>query len=408
LKLDARWRSLMAVLLYQNMASFTALAIPPALPFMGSRLELTAAVAGLLMFTLYLFASLTAIPMGVMSDRLDEKRLAAISLGILAIGMALLPRSSSLTGLLLVIILIGATYSLSAPLTSKMVALWFEGHERATAMGVKQSGFTTGAALASFIIPYLATTRDLDFAFLTSSLLIMASIPPILLTYRAPRRGSLPVRGPSGIGWVLTNRRMILFSTSSFLLAFAQLAYIAHLPLFMTRALGVTPLWAGITLGLVHMAGAAGRVLLGLLSDRVHHAHRMATLGLTGTLSSAGMASLILLRITNMGTTQVIPIMLFTGFFMIGSVGLVFTASTEILGERVAGTATGLVYTFLSLGNAVGPLIFGVVADTLGYMSAWGLLAVILVAHTYLIRLTPSTQPEAQPTQPVENTLLRL
>jgi ACS family hexuronate transporter-like MFS transporter len=392
LRLDARWRSLIAVLLYQNMASFTALALPPALPFMGSRLELTASVAGLLMFTLYLSASLAAIPMGVMSDRVEERRLAAISLVILSIGMAILPRSSSLTGLLLVTILIGATYSLSAPLTSRMVALWFGGHERATAMGVKQSGFTTGAALASFIIPYLATAGDLDLAFLTSSLLIMASIPPVLLIYRSPERGSIPVRGPLAVRGVLTDRRMILFSTGAFLLAFAQLAYISHLPLFMARALKVSPLWAGMTLGLVHLAGAAGRILLGLLSDRVHHAHRMATLGLTGTLSSAGLATLVLLWFTETGFPQLIPIMLFTGFFMIGSVGLVFTASTEILGERVAGTATGLVYTFLSLGNGVGPLAFGVVADTLGYPSAWGLLAGILVAHTYLIHLTRLTQ----------------
>lgn len=51
-----------------------------------------------------------------------------------------------------------------------------------------------------------------------------------------------------------------------------------------------------------------------------------------------------------------------------------------------AASTTGFVQTGLSLGAALGPLAFGIVAETAGYDTAWTGAAVVAVAAALIVR----------------------
>ena len=136
---------------------------------------------------------------------------------------------------------------------------------------------------------------------------------------------------------------------------------------------------------LAQVSGVAGRVLFGLLSDRIFGGRRRIVLAIAGLGSIA--CALAARRRPRPGTGPglLVPLAVGIGFFGVGWNGVQHTLMAELAGPRAAGTAVGLGLAISSLGVTVCPPIFGLVVERVGgYGVAWVALAAGMVARATL------------------------
>ena len=151
-----------------------------------------------------------------------------------------------------------------------------------------------------------------------------------------------------------------------------------YLPTYMTRS--GAPLWiAGASLSTLEIAGVAGALAVGPLSDRWG---RKATLMLAMFLSS-----LTLMLFLQVSGWQVIPVLVVLGFFS-KSTGVVFLALVQDHFQSHRATGNGLFMLISFLSNALMLVIIGVIGDYLGLRTAYvigSLTALLTVPAIYFL-----------------------
>jgi predicted MFS family arabinose efflux permease len=227
-------------------------------------------------------------------------------------------------------------------------------------------------------------------AIIVSALVIMLSAVSSLLVYRDPP--SIPARAPAARAWapvaaVLRSRDLWLLSVSTLVFAGMQTVWMAFLVLYLQGVVGLSLLVASRYLALAQIGGMIGRVLFGVLSDRVFDGRRRAPLVLAGLGSTV---CSIIIAFVGPGTTApwLAPLAAVFGFVGIGWNGVQHTLMAELAGPRAAGTAVGLGLAVSSFGVTAGPLLFGRAVELAGgYRGPWLGLAGAMVGGLALLTL---------------------
>ncbi len=123
-------------------------------------------------------------------------------------------------------------------------------------------------------------------------------------------------------------------------------------------------------LAVTQAAGAVGKPLSGLISDRLlGHRRKPALLALAGL---AGLACAIF-ALTGPGQTWLLWLaLLLLGIGAVGWGGLLSTLVGETAGHGAAGAAAGVTGALDNIGIFVGPPLFGLIVDRTGsYAPAW-------------------------------------
>ena len=128
-------------------------------------------------------------------------------------------------------------------------------------------------------------------------------------------------------------------------------------------------------LAFCQFAGALGKPLSGLVSDRPLGRRRVPALLAMGALAGA---SCVALALAEPGETLLLWIVLFVlGFGAVGWGGLMGTLAGETGGPGAAGAAAGVSSAFFNVGVFLGPPLFGLIVDRTGsYAPAWWAMAV--------------------------------
>jgi predicted MFS family arabinose efflux permease len=212
--------------------------------------------------------------------------------------------------------------------------------------------------------------------------LIAAGALASLLVYRDPPPAASPPATPGARGAVasvLTSRDLWLLSIATGVFAAMQTVWMSFLVLYLQGAVGLTLIAASRLLALAQFGGMTGRVLFGLLSDRLFAGSRRLPLVLAGVGSTA---CSVAIAWTGVGAS---PLALGALAFVFGVVGIGWngvqhTWMAELAGPRAAGTAVGLGLAVSSAGVTLGPLAFGYVVQAAGsYRGPWILLALSMV-----------------------------
>ena len=164
-----------------------------------------------------------------------------------------------------------------------------------------------------------------------------------------------------------------------------QTVWMSFLVLYLTEVLRVSLVHAGRYLVMAQVTGMAGRVIFGMLSDRLFGGRRRIVLVIAGVGSTA--CSLVMAG-TGPGTSAWVlaPLALAFGFFGIGWNGVQHTLMAELVGPRGAGTAIGLGLAISSFGVTICPPIFGLAAERLGGFGVpWAGLGLVMAATLCLL-----------------------
>ena len=350
----------------------------PALRVEGSSLfaasiVVSAPMAGLL---------LTLIAWGAAADRRGERVVIVTGVSLAAVLLALaavVPGRWPLAGLLALAGAAGASVNAAS---GRVVMGWFPPQERGLAMGTRQTAQPLGVALAALGLPPLAHSAGVHAAlWFPAGLCALAALLVLLLVTDPPRPprasgtapAASPYRGSSTLARVHLASAMLV--VPQFAVATFTLVYLVH-----ERNWDATV--AGRMIFGFQVAGAAGRVVSGVWSDRVRSRLRpMRQLA----IASAALMLLIALGAAT-GLWFVIVGFALGAVITVADNGLAYTSVAELAGREWSGRALGVQNTVQNVAAvATAPVLAALIGAT-GYAAGF---AVVAVFPLIAIPLTP-------------------
>ena len=352
-------------------------------PFYQEELGLTRAQVGLFFTAFYIGMAGFSFTAGWLSDSLGVRK--ASSIGHVFAGTAVIFASMAQSfGLVFTCFLLtGLGYSFLNPSSTKGVLMWFR-RQRATAMGIKQTGVPAGGVLTALVGAPLAAAFGWRATLAGLGALNVLFGLAFWFLWRDPVEVDGTGGGRSGTAGPgrLRIRSLLALSCGTALLLIGQMSLLTYLPLFLKEKLAFSTVHASQWLSITQGGAVLGRVGWGTVSDRVFGGRRKIVLVLIGVISVFLCAALSMLD-KGVSPFILVPLTFFGGFTMIGYQGVSYSLISEIAGQSRAGMALGLMITINALGTGVGTPTFGYIVDATGsYVIAWQALAGVLVLGT--------------------------
>jgi len=276
------------------------------------------------------------------------------------------------------------------------VSRWFD-KKRGLALGLSGSGVGLGPLIIAPLATYLITGFSWRVAYLVIGLVAWLLMMPLAgLLKRDPREiGALPdgAKAPSGDAGnkhalaVGLSLRQACRTRSFWLYMFTWVLYATSVFLVMTHLvphvtdIGFTAMQAATVISMMGLAAIAGRILMGIVSDRIG---RKATAIICTLLQGGAMAWLLWAQ-------DLWALYLFGlafGFAFGGMSPAMAALIGNTFGLRRLGTILGVLEIGLGVGAAIGPAVGGLIYDTNhSYFLAFLLETVALGMAALLIAL---------------------
>jgi MFS transporter, ACS family, hexuronate transporter len=371
-------------------------------PFYQQDLELSRAQIGMFFSAFYSGLAGLSFAAGWLADRLGVRATTLnghVLLGICTSAVALAPSFGWAFGSFF---LAGLGYSFLNPSSTKGVMTWFARDERATAMGVKQTGVPGGGVVAALLAPPLVLVVGWRgaLAALGAINLLFGFVfwglwrePREETSIREPGAAAEPERTPLSLYSLMT------VSCGTGLLLVGQMSLITYIPLFLKEAMGLSAYWASQALAFTQTGAMIGRVGWGVVSDRLFRGRRKVVLLMIGALA---VSSTLLLSAIPRGTSfgLIVPLIFVAGVCMVGYQGVSYALIGEIAGKARTGAAMGFYITINSVAAVFGTPLFGYLVDKTGsYAIAWralgGAILIGITALGLLLREPPSDRRSA-------------
>jgi sugar phosphate permease len=384
-----RW-TILAVGTFAQTATCSFLyGIPMLLPSLRAQDGLSLFRASLLVSAPIVGMLLTLILWGALADRYGERVVIASGVATAAVLLAIVPFINGLVALALVLVLAGAAAASVNAASGRMIMGWFPVAERGLAMGTRQTAQPLGVAIAALVLPTLAHTYGARDALLFPASLCGAGALLVVLLVADPPRpprvtGEAAPTSPYRGSWSLPRVHL-----ASSMLVVPQFAVATFTLAYLVGQRHWDGAVAGRWIFAFQAAGAAGRIVAGVWSDRVRS--RLRPMRQLAVLSAALMVLIALAAFVHQGWIIV--------GFALGAVvtvadnGLAYVAVAELAGSAWAGRALGVQNTLQNVAAvATAPVLAAVIGD-----SRYG-LAFLLVALCPILAV-PLTPVRAERTR---------
>lgn len=320
---------------------------------------LSLAGAGLLVAMPTVGIMLTLIAWGVLVDRIGERLVLAIGLGLTASASlaAYFTTSFVLLGLCL---LAGGMAAASANSASgRVVVGWFPPERRGLAMGIRQMSVPLGVAIAALTIPSIARDHGVTAALLVPAAICAAGAVLCLGVVDPPRpsRAAAEKQGLLANPYRTSSQLWRIHSTSILLVVPQYVVWTYALVWLMTdREWSAAS--AGILVTATQILGAFGRMGVGAMSDRVGSRMRP----LRWVAISAAVSMLALALTDWMDSPASVVLLVVASVITVAPNGLAFTAVAEFSGPYWSGRALGVQNTGQYIAASLVPPVFGAIA----------------------------------------------
>lgn len=397
-----RWAILALITVSHIIGAVAQYGINTLAPFYQDDLNLTRAQIGLFFTAFYLGLATLSYGAGRLADRIGIR--GTILSGHLALGLWTIAASfaPSFAWAFGSFFLAGLGYSFLNPASTKGVMGWFYRDERATAMGLKQTGVPAGGVVAALVAPSLVLLVGWRWALAGLGVMNLFFGFFFWALWREPAQetdsSEAPAPSSEGARPALQVWNLLTVSFGTALLLVGQMTLLTYVPLFLKETLGLSAYWASQALAVTQAGGMTGRVGWGVVSDRLFGGRRKIVLVLIGTLS-VGLTFGLSLLPPAAPLPAVLPLIFLAGLCMVGYQGVSYALIGEIAGRARTGAALGIVITVNSLGTIVGTPLFGHLVDVTGsYSIAWralsGTIFLGILALTLFLR-EPNLDPKA-------------
>jgi MFS family permease len=372
---------LMMAITYGLMYSYSVFFKPLALHFNWNR-ETTSAVYSASL----IIRGAVSIGIGWLADKYGANKVMAFCGFMIGLGLILSSQITALWQFFLTFALVEAiglsgTFGIATAVTSR----WFT-KNRGLALGIVSSG--TGLGTLVFVpgLEMLIQTFDWSRAFLISGIICGAVMFSIAFLLRSPPASIAPladsVPSPAtadgmsaqaqvknvSIRMALRNPQMLLVLIVYALFFFCAQTVTVHLVNYATD-LGIDPLVAATLISIIGVVSIAGRLSMGLGSDRINLNNMLI---LSCALLTVSLITLIFIR--SLWAFYVFAAVF--GFAYGGEVPQIPMFIGRLFGTKTLATLLGLTLFVTNIGGALGPWVTGLIFDiTSSYQKAFWVLA---------------------------------
>jgi sugar phosphate permease len=352
-------------------------------PYIKADYGLSSTVAGLFGTSVNIGRTLSGTVSIAPVARYGERRIIAgggVASGVLALAAAAAP-TAPLTLLFLIASGVVQTAAILAGVVA--VAAWFRTGGRGIAMGIRQAAVPIGGAFAAASLPFLALELGWREALAVAGAASIVTGLAGAAVYRDHGTGVRErlARGSTraSILTVARDRRLTRAILAGAVLAATQFAVLTYVQLYLVEDLGATLELAAVVLAATQVAGIAGRLVWGVVSDVALGGRRREVLLAILALAAGACVGLAAAG-DGAAATVALPMAALLGFTTVGSAG-VYLALVSDLSPAGRGVGTmGIAITAIQGTSLVVPPLFGALADVSGsYRAGWLALASLLL-----------------------------
>lgn len=350
--------------------------------------------AGLVLASFFAASALVSARLGRTVDAIGPRRGLTLALAGVAgcqLGLAVVRGGPVPVALLAVLAgVCNATAQLSA---NVFVARDLPAHRQGIGFAVKQSAMPGASLLAGLLLPVVALTVGWRWAFVGGATAALAALVPVSRRLPVEPRRPRTARRPDGRAAPPPERALVALAVAA---AMATGAAITLGGFFVESATdaGVDPAAAGVAFAVGSLISVTVRLVVGAVADRRG-----------GNLLGAVAAMLVVGAVTSALFTVREPWVQFAAVPLAFGAGWawpgLFNLSVVRAVPGAPGRATGVTQTGTYLGGALGPVLFGAVAERAGYTASWWLAAflgvsaaaAVLVGRRLIVGSSPPEGP---------------
>lgn len=359
-------RSGLAPLYTAAFLAYTSYAIcrTPLLPLFARELGAGPAMTGVVVGASTITGILVKMPAGALSDVLGRRALLIAGTLVFALAPFTYLGAASMATLVALRVIHGNATAVFGPVASSAVSHLAPPAERGRWLSAYASVQGAGQALGPLAAGYLIATGGYDLAFVASGLIgvgaalalagwtLEDSVPPAAVRWAAFTTGLREVLG----------HRLVLLTSAAHAAQFVMNGSLsAFLPLYGRDVIGLTTPQLGWLFAAQTITTLAVRPLVGIASDR---------LGRRGAI----VAGLATSSVALWSLTASQGHWLLAGAVMVYAAGVAATTAatsafiTDITRRARYGAAHGVFGTIYDIGDALGPIVAGLLVATLDYV----------------------------------------
>lgn len=341
-------------------------------------LALTDAHLGWLGSAYVLVFSLASLPSGVVGDIGSRRVVIGVGVALWSLGTSLSGLAQDFGWLLFARSLVGLGGAAAATASAAMVADYFPGRRRSTAMSIFMAGLAVGGVFGILLAGQIEHLYGWRVAFLVLGLpgFVLAAL---VFRLKDPTRPATPARQGAeallqvfrelaGAGRrILSTKTLVAVFAGGALISFGMNGLVGWAPTFISRELDLSPAKASLILGTYGLAaGIAGTVGGGLVADWLRNrvaGARLITTAVGFFVGSPLLLWLLFIRDMNL----FIPVFCAAFFFLTWYNGPLTAVIFDVTPTRIATTVSGAYLMFIHLaGDAVAFPLVGALSDRFG------------------------------------------
>jgi len=336
--------------------------LAPALPKIIEKLGMSYGMAGLLA-VIQRIPSLFNPLMGIIAERPSMKYLVIVSPAITAVAMSLIGIAPSYIFLAILLFVSGIS-SMMWHIPSPVMIKFLSGSRTGKGMSFYMVGGELARTLGPLVILGVIALWGLEGTWKMMPLGFVASFVLYLNFRNVDIKPSEQSRN-EGNYWRIFKRysaAFILTGGFTFFQAGVKASVTYYLPTFLTDSEGHSLAFADISLTILQLAGAAGALFAGTISDR---------LGRTQTLLIISMVTpLLMLIFLNVEGGWIIPVLIPLGFFLFAPTAVMMAMIQDLNTEKKAFVNAIYMTINFFISSMVIPMV-GVLTDHFGFQTSY-------------------------------------
>lgn len=380
--------------------------VPIQLASIAKGLELNNASAGTIISVFGLFYAGCSFFWGYCADKFGARiavSLSGLVLGIFVIAFGQMADSLNKALVLIAIVGFGAAgvYSATIP---KLIGAWFHPSKRGRAMSlITPGGVLTGAALG-IVLPQLSNAYGWQTA--SSILGVVAIVCTVLVyvivrnnpaeknlvAYGIPAGESMPTAPKEEKGMFGRVLKMKITWHLGLMFIFWQVAFMVATG-FAAKSFieaGATAVQGGLAVTVYNLCQLVGQQIWGPLSDKLERKQVITIAAIWWSIFAVGFVMLFGSSLTTM------YIMIGLMGVGMGMVPVILASFSDYYPTEVRGTGAGTISTLGLVGRFFGPMIAGIVADSVGTLSgAFGFGAGAMIVAAIIAFTLPNIKTKA-------------
>ncbi|WP_211330661.1 MFS transporter [Halalkalicoccus subterraneus] len=381
-----RGKLLIVIALGWGLLNGTRMIFPVLLPSLSADFDLTLTTAGFLVTLIWLGYAIGQVPGGVLADRRGERAVMTASVGIATTGLLLVVLAPTAVALFAATGLFGLGLSLYP--VARITALSELYPKRiGRALGITMAAGDTGQTVLPPVAGAIAGVLTWQVGLGLVIPVLVAVGVTIWLTLPAAadgateENGGFSIAGARSVLAELRDPTLLFMAVILFLYIGILQTFSAFYPTYLIQEKGLSPAVSSTLFGLFFAVGIVAKPAAGTAYDRIGIRRSLPVV-----LAGAIVGFSLLPVVESIASLVVVTVLVST---MLGSGAITQSYLSDTIPEEIQGTGLGAVRSFASMMGAMGPVLFGAVAQRGYFDEGYAVLAGLVALITLLTLRLP-------------------